>query len=65
MSGYARMDMRMNAEGKIYVLEANANPNIEYGDDFSESMASVGVDYQTLIQRILNLGLSYKAPWQV
>ena len=64
MSGYARMDMRMNAEGRIFVLEANANPNIEYGDDFAESLEFAGIDYQTLIQRILNLGLAYRAPWQ-
>ncbi|MCO8122067.1 ATP-grasp domain-containing protein [Stieleria sp. TO1_6] len=63
LSGYARMDLRLNAAGEIYVLEANANPNIEYGEDFSESAEIAGVDYETLIQRILNLGLRYKAAW--
>ncbi len=31
MSGYGRIDIRMNAAGQIYVIEANANPNLEYG----------------------------------
>jgi D-alanine-D-alanine ligase len=65
MSGYARMDMRMNQDGRIFVLEANANPNIEYGDDFAESVAHSGTNYEALIQRILNLGMAYQAPWQI
>lgn len=63
MSGYGRMDLRMTDSGEIYVIEANANPNIEYGEDFAESAASIGMSYEALLQRILNLGLSYKAAW--
>lgn len=63
LSGYARMDLRMTPGGEIYVIEANANPNIEYGEDFAESAEMIGVDYETLLQRILNLGLRYKAAW--
>lgn len=63
LSGYARMDLRLTQAGEVYVLEANANPNIEYGEDFAESAEKVGVDYPTLLQRILNLGLRYKAAW--
>lgn len=63
MSGYGRMDLRMTADGEIYVIEANANPNIEYGEDFAESAESSGLSYEALLQRILNLGLSYKAAW--
>jgi D-alanine-D-alanine ligase len=63
MSGYGRMDLRMTDCGEIYVIEANANPNIEYGEDLAESAESVGISYEALLQRILNLGLSYKAAW--
>ncbi|WP_235908320.1 D-alanine--D-alanine ligase family protein [Roseiconus nitratireducens] len=65
MSGYARMDLRLTERGEIYVLEANANPNIEYGEDFAESAEKGGVDYDSLLQRILNLGLRYKADWMI
>lgn len=64
MSGYARMDLRMDAQGRIFVIEANANPNLEYGEDFAESAETVGVAYDQLIQRIVNLGLSYHYPWR-
>jgi D-alanine-D-alanine ligase len=63
MSGYGRMDLRMTESGEIYVIEANANPNIEYGEDFAESAETVGISYEALLRRILNLGLSYKAAW--
>ena len=63
MSGYGRMDLRMTDKGEIYVIEANANPNIEYGEDFAESAETTGISYEQHLQRILNLGLNYKAAW--
>lgn len=65
MSGYARIDLRLREDGRIYVLEANANPDLTYGEDFAESASKVGIRYDELIQRILNLGLRYQAPWQI
>jgi D-alanine-D-alanine ligase len=64
LTGYARIDLRMNANGDVYVLEANPNPEIKYGEDFAESAHSAGIDYPELLQRILTLGLSYKAEWK-
>lgn len=63
LSGYARMDLRLTEKGEIYVIEANANPNIEFGEDFAESAESTGMSYEALLQRIINLGLNYKAAW--
>ena len=37
MSGYARMDIRLAPDGKLFVLEANANPQLAFGEDFAES----------------------------
>jgi D-alanine-D-alanine ligase len=64
LSGYARMDLRLAPNGRIYALEANPNPNLEYGEDFAESAHTVGISYEALLQRILNLGLRYHAPWR-
>ncbi len=64
LSGYARMDLRMRKDGRVYVLEANPNPNLEYGEDFAESAEAMGLPYETLLQRILGLGLSYRAAWR-
>lgn len=63
MSGYGRMDLRMTESGEIFVIEANANPNIEFGEDLAESASTVGMTYEDLLQQILNLGLRYKAAW--
>jgi len=64
LSGYARMDLRMTPDGKIYVLEANPNPNLSYGEDFAESADKGGITYEELLQKIINLGTRYKAAWQ-
>jgi D-alanine-D-alanine ligase len=57
LSGYARVDLRLDAEGRIYVLEANPNPQLAYGEDFAESAELAGVSYDGLLQRIVNLAL--------
>ncbi len=64
LSGYARIDLRLAEDGRAYVLEANPNPNLSYGEDFAESAEQGGISYEPLLQRILNLGLSYKAAWR-
>jgi D-alanine-D-alanine ligase len=63
LSGYARMDLRMRPDGRLYVLEANPNPQLGYGEDFAESVEKAGVSYEALLQRIINHGLSYRAEW--
>ncbi len=64
LSGYARMDLRLAPDGRIWVLEANPNPNLSYGEDFAESAHTIGISYEALLQRILNLGRRYRAPWR-
>ena len=64
LSGYARMDLRITDDGRIYVLEANANPNLSYGEDFAESAEKVGLKYPELLNRIINIGRSYKVEWK-
>ena len=60
LSGHARIDLRMDDEGRIYVLEANPNPNLAYGEDFAESAEREGVSYERLLERILRLGLRWE-----
>ena len=61
LSGYGRIDMRLSLDGRVYVLEANPNPQLAYGEDFAESASRAGLDYETLLQRILNLGLRWRS----
>jgi D-alanine-D-alanine ligase len=59
MSGYGRIDLRVDAAGQVYVLEANPNPQIAQYEDFALSAAHVGISYPDLLQRILQLGLRW------
>ena len=49
LRGYARVDMRLTAEGKLFVVEANPNPQIARHEDFAESAAKAGIGYDQLI----------------
>lgn len=60
LSGYARIDLRLDGDGKVYVLEANPNPQLAYGEDFAESAETSGVSYESLLQRIITTGLSWR-----
>jgi D-alanine-D-alanine ligase len=65
LSGYARMDFRVRADGSVFALEANANPNLAHEEDFAESAAAAGSSYDDVLQRILSLGLAYRVEWRV
>jgi hypothetical protein len=54
-----------STRGAVHVIEANVNNDLSPGEDFPESAQSVGVDYPQLLQRIVNIGLSYKPAWKV
>lgn len=60
LSGYARIDLRMAADGQLYVLEANPNPQIAEDEDFADSAKETGYAYTELLQEILNVGLRWR-----
>ncbi len=64
LSGYARLDLRMDAERKVHVIEANPNPDLANGEDLASAAQAVGIDYPALLQRIVGLGLAYRPGWK-
>jgi D-alanine-D-alanine ligase len=60
LSGYARIDFRLEESGKVYVLEANPNPQLSYGEEFAESAERAGLSYEAVLQRIINAGLQWR-----
>ena len=64
LSGYARMDLRLTPDDRIYLLEANPNPDLVYGGELADSAEAASISYDALLQRILGLGRSYRAEWQ-
>lgn len=64
LSGYARLDLRVTPEEQVFVIEANATPDIARDEDFAEAAEQAGIDYPHLIQRIVNLALAYRPRWK-
>jgi D-alanine-D-alanine ligase len=61
LSGYARVDMRMDESGQLYVLEANPNPQIARSEDFADSAEKADYPYKDLLQELLNVGLRWRS----
>jgi D-alanine-D-alanine ligase len=60
LSGYARIDFRMDGSGSPYVIEANANPQLAENEDFAQSAKRAKLPYPKLLENIMALG----AQWQ-
>jgi D-alanine-D-alanine ligase len=60
LRGYARIDVRMDSEGNVYVLEANPNPQIAQDEDFADSAEKAGYSYKDLLQELLTIGLRWQ-----
>ncbi|MGZ8901769.1 MAG: hypothetical protein ACXW3Z_16880, partial [Limisphaerales bacterium] len=57
IDGYARLDLRLAADNKVYFIEANPNPTLAADEDFAQSALKAGLTYPQLIDRIIRLGL--------
>jgi D-alanine-D-alanine ligase len=53
--GYARVDMRLDAQGRVNVLEVNPNPDIAMTTVWDARLASVGLTYPQFVDRIIQL----------
>ena len=62
LTGYARLDFRLNAAGQFYFLEANPNPEIAEREEFASAARAADVSYVELLQRIVSLGLRQQRP---
>ena len=57
IDGYARVDLRLTRDNKLYFIEANPNPILAADEDFAQSALKGGLSYPQLIERIIRLGL--------
>jgi D-alanine-D-alanine ligase len=58
--GLGRIDARLTQDGDVVVIEANPNPSLARDDDFAQAAMQVGIDYEALIQRILENALKWR-----
>jgi D-alanine-D-alanine ligase len=56
--GLGRLDFRLTPGGELVFLEANPNPSLAREDDFARSAAAAGLEYEDLVQRILDYAKS-------
>jgi len=57
IDGYARVDLRMTPDNKIYFIEANPNPHLAQDEDFALAAGKAGLGYPQLIDRIARQGM--------
>ncbi len=54
---YGRIDLRLTANNKICILEANSNPDLAYGEEVAEAAEKFGISYESLIKQIIYTAL--------
>jgi D-alanine-D-alanine ligase len=55
--GYGRVDMRIDAQGRPWILEVNANPDIAPDAGLARMAAADGMDYTAMISAVCEAGL--------
>jgi D-alanine-D-alanine ligase len=56
--GYGRVDMRIDANGRPWILEVNANPDIADDAGLARMARVTGIEYPALIRNICELALA-------
>jgi D-alanine-D-alanine ligase len=52
---YARIDMRLNKKGQVYVIEANPNPWLSSVAEFTMAAKKAGYSYTDVIDKLVEL----------
>ena len=60
MQCYARFDIRITLDGNVYIIEPNANPCLARCDEVAQAAEKVGINYNQLINKLVNLALQRK-----
>lgn len=51
----ARVDMRLDAEGRLYVLETNSLPSLGERGSYTRGAAEAGLDFTALVNRLIEV----------
>jgi D-alanine-D-alanine ligase len=56
--GYGRVDMRIDAAGRPWILEVNANPDFAPDAGLARMARAAGIEYPALVRAVCELGLA-------
>jgi hypothetical protein len=56
--GYGRVDLRVDASGRPWILEVNANPDFAPDAGLARMARSAGIEYPALVRAVCELGLA-------
>lgn len=59
---YARLDIRITKDNKVFVLEVNPNPDLTEGVSFMDSAEHFGLSFGETLSKIVECALSRQAP---
>ncbi|HOY66182.1 MAG TPA: ATP-grasp domain-containing protein [Candidatus Ozemobacteraceae bacterium] len=57
LRGYARLDLRVDAEGRPWILELNPNPDISPDTGFVKSLPQMGLAYDEAVEQIARMAI--------
>ncbi|MGQ9795689.1 GNAT family N-acetyltransferase [Desulfosoma sp.] len=64
LEGYARIDFRVDAEGRPWILEINANPCLSPDAGFMAAALEAGLAVESVVQRLVNDALGTWNPFR-
>jgi D-alanine-D-alanine ligase-like ATP-grasp enzyme/GNAT superfamily N-acetyltransferase len=61
LAGYARVDFRVDAAGKPWILEINSNPCLSPDSGFSAALEQAGIPFADAVERIVRAAVKEEA----
>jgi len=58
LRGYARVDVRVDSQGVVWVLEVNANPCLARDAGFVAAASQDNISYEQVIRHVLQTALT-------
>jgi D-alanine-D-alanine ligase len=50
---YARVDLRLGADGSVYILEVNPNPDLSPEAGFAATLAAAGIPFEAFVETVV------------